>query len=966
MKILIDMQGAQSTGSRNRGIGRYTQSLVRSLIRNKHSDDDIILLFSSAFWESIPDILREMDVDLSLDQIKVWHCNSMVNTHSGHVAERDSAELSREAYISVLAPDVVLITSIFEGLGDDVVISVGKFPPGIPTCVILYDLIPYLNRTIYLSDPTVEAWYERKLQELRQADVLLAISEASRQDGLACLGLPPDNVVNISSAVEGFSKQTIDAATEASLRSKYAIKGSFVLYTGGIDHRKNIETLIEAFSLLPADMLSVIQLVIVCSVQQVVRDKLLTLAKGCGLPVNSVVLTGFVPEDDLINLYNLCDLFVFPSLYEGFGLPVLEAMQCGAVVVGANTSSIPEVIGFERALFDPSDKNAMADKIIEGLTNEDFRETFRAHAAEQVQRFSWKESSTRTLATLRKAFEGRQKSNITNCRNRERPRLAYLSPLPPCKSGIADYSAGLLPELARFYDIDVVSESHNFAWASGAGQTVSIEYFRANSRKYDRVLYHFGNSEFHAHMFDIAEEIPGVVVLHDFFLSGVHHYMQVHALRPESFNHETFESHSYAGLYNLHSRPLDDVIQAQPCNFSVLSNALGIITHSRFSRDLAERFYGESAPQTWEVLPLARVLARLESREVARRKLGLEDNEVLVCSFGILAATKLNDRLLNAWHNLHSSCPQPINLVFVGEARGAYGAGIAADIERQEARGKARITGWVDQETYSDYLAAADIAVQLRGSSRGETSAAVLDCMSASLPTVVNANGSIAELPSDSVLMISDDFSDDELIDALKKLIQSVEMRTKLGRRGRQQIEEFHLPRQVASRYHDAIESAYSSPLNVRNRLQSAIARHAPYLTRPGLLALAQASARNFRPNGWQRQILIHMPERPDREWSNQLIEALKIAYRGYRLEPIATSSDGHARYVRAKTLTSLGLDPSLVDDEMIDVYDDDVIFTNGPNDVLRKLLLTTPGLVVKPIEELFQFLLPLERVEFG
>jgi len=967
MKLLIDMQGAQSNGSRNRGIGRYTQSLIRSLILHKQADDEVVLLFSSAFSDCISDIIQEMNVNILTENIKVWHCNAMVSANEGNDAERVLAELSREAFIAALSPDVLLITSLVEGLTDNTVTSVGNYAPRIPTAVILYDLIPYLNRTTYLSDPRVEAWYERKLQELRKADVLLAISEASRQDGLRHLGFPEGDIVTISTAVEGFTVRLVDDATEAGLKRKYAISGDFVLYTGGIDHRKNIEGLIEAFSILPRDIISKTQLVIVCSVQQVVRERLIASAKSFGLPTNSVILTGFVPEDDLLSLYNLCKLFVFPSLYEGFGLPVLEAMCCGAVVVAANTSSIPEVIGFDRALFNPSDKRAIAEKITEGLINDDFRQAFRAHAVEQVKRFSWEQSGRRTWAAVRKVFQNSSvPSPFAETHITTRPRLAYISPLPAMKSGIADFSAELLPELARLYDIDLVASGDiNFPWANGASKVVSVQDFSENAERYERVLYHFGNSEFHSHMFDLAQKIPGIVVLHDFFLSGVHHYMQAHQVRKNSFVEEMYSSHCYAGLAFLSSNGVDEAVRKYPCCYSTLSNALGIISHSEFAKTLGENFYGGDILATWKTAPLARTLPQLSSRKDARARLGLTDRDLLICSFGIIASTKLSHRILAVWERLRASEVQSIHLIFVGEANGEYGAALSSNIAKKKAVGTAKITGWVSQSTYRDYLAAADIAVQLRGISRGETSASVLDCMAAGLSTVVNANGSMAELPTDTVIMIPDDFSDDELLEALKKLAQSAEARSEVGRRGRHRIQEFHSPRQVASCYRDLIEATYASPLNLPFRLGRAMARHTPRLTKQGLLSLAQANARNFRPNGWQRQIIVNLPEQPDEAWSDLLTKALKIAYRGYRLEPIAITPNGYIHYARSKTLALLGIDRDFIADEPVDLYDVDVIFTEKPNEALKAVVLNIPGISVQPLSQLFDFISTLERVVF-
>ena len=104
--------------------------------------------------------------------------------------------------------------------------------------------------------------------------------------------------------------------------------------------------------------------------------------------------------------------------------------------------------------------------------------------------------------------------------------MAYFSPLPPERSGISDYSAELLPELYRYYDIDVVVDQETISdqWIIDHCGIIDVQTFRDNNTDYDRVLYHFGNSQFHSYMFALLLEIPGVVVLHDFYLSGADHY----------------------------------------------------------------------------------------------------------------------------------------------------------------------------------------------------------------------------------------------------------------------------------------------------------------------------------------------------------------------------------------------------------------------------------------------------------
>jgi glycosyltransferase involved in cell wall biosynthesis len=136
-----------------------------------------------------------------------------------------------------------------------------------------------------------------------------------------------------------------------------------------------------------------------------IYDELRQVARENGLSSDDVVFFGRVSDEDLVGLYNLCRLFVFPPLWEGLGLPVLEAMACGAPVVGSNTTSIPEVLGWDQAEFDPEDVGAIAEKITSALTDETFYEALKVHALEHIKGFTWPESARRSLAAIRQAHD---------------------------------------------------------------------------------------------------------------------------------------------------------------------------------------------------------------------------------------------------------------------------------------------------------------------------------------------------------------------------------------------------------------------------------------------------------------------------------------------------------------------------------------------------------------------------------
>lgn len=935
MRIVVDMQGAQSSGSRSRGIGRYTTAIIKALVRQRHKHD-IVLALNGLFAETIEPLRGGFNDLLPQTNIVVWQASGpLAHIDQGNNSRRYAAEITYEAFLANLEPDFIYVTSLFEGLSDDAITSVHRLQKHVPVAVTLYDLIPFINPDPYLLNPVVKTWYLEKIEHLKRADLWLAISESARQEGISHLGFSPEQSINVSTdADEQFRSLSISDVRVLELQERYGLSKSFIMYTGGIDHRKNVEGLVRAYSMLPKGIRNQHQLAIVCSVQPSSSEMLKQLARQHGLADGELVLTGFVPEADLVDLYNLCHLFVFPSWHEGFGLPALEAMRCGAAVIGANTSSLPEVIGWESALFDPYSDDAIAKLMLRALSDESFRQTLIKSGNEQAKLFSWDESARRVIAAM-EGWHGR-KSISSISASMARPKLAYVSPLPSARSGIADYSAELLPELARYYDIDVIvdqEESLSDAWISANCTTRSGSWLAEHANQYERVLYHFGNSHFHQYMFDLLDQIPGVVVLHDFFLSGIQAYRDVHQQTPHAWSRALLASHGYNAVQErFTAHDTTEVIWRYPTNLPVLQRALGIIVHSQNSKDLALSWYGKNAAINWAVIPLLRTTAPIMDRAAIRRELGFGDDDLLVCSFGILGPSKLNHRLVQAWLSSSLANNPNAHLVFVGQNDGGlYGYSLLKNIESCTGGKRIKITGWADIDTFQRYLTAADIGIQLRGMSRGETSAAVLDCMNYGLPTIVNANGSMADLDPTGVYLLPDHFDEKELSDALMTLALDSELRSALGQRAREIVKNLHSPDICAESYFQTIEQIYS---RAEERLPGLLHELAELpLQKSELLSLSNDLARNFPPIPRLRQLLIDVSGLVQCDVKTGVQVGVRAILKewllnppsGFKIEPVyATIEHKGYRYAREFTCRFLDIPSDWVFDDPVECWEGD------------------------------------------
>lgn len=323
--------------------------------------------------------------------------------HSDNEWRHRAAEILREYFLSQLQPNFLHVTTMLADCWRDESIASVCAYFYTPTALTHYDLIPLAMEEAYLPEGQFRREYFRKIESVKRADLLLAISGYSRTEAIELLHLEKSSVVNISSAVEeDFSN--VDTTLRPDVMARLGLRKGFLLYApGGFDPRKNLNRLIEAFATLPPNLRSGHQLVIVSKLSDGQLEAWTWKGGEAGLSAGELVLTDYVSDNDLKQLYSACHAYVFPSLHEGFGLPALEAMAFGAAVIASECTSIPEAVGIEEALFDPRSVESIARRLEQVLTDDEYLERLRSHSAIQLTKFSWQKTAILALDAIETA-----------------------------------------------------------------------------------------------------------------------------------------------------------------------------------------------------------------------------------------------------------------------------------------------------------------------------------------------------------------------------------------------------------------------------------------------------------------------------------------------------------------------------------------------------------------------------------
>jgi glycosyltransferase involved in cell wall biosynthesis len=268
--------------------------------------------------------------------------------------------------------------------------------------ITIHDLTPFITpKESKFGRPLIyKLFFPRTL---KTADKIIADSNSTKQDLIRYFNIPEEKIkVILLAADEKFKPLNNEEIDE--FKQEYNLNFPFILYVGTLEARKNILTLIRAFYKLKKKNIHY-KLVITGKKGWKYKEIFKTIDK-LNLQ-NDIIFTGYVPEEDLPALYKAADLFVYPSIYEGFGLPPLEAMACGTPVITSNTSSLPEVVGDAGIMVDPYDVDGLARAMYKALTNERLRKEMTKKGLERAKMFSWEKCARETLEVYEEVYNER-------------------------------------------------------------------------------------------------------------------------------------------------------------------------------------------------------------------------------------------------------------------------------------------------------------------------------------------------------------------------------------------------------------------------------------------------------------------------------------------------------------------------------------------------------------------------------
>ncbi|MER8629839.1 glycosyltransferase family 4 protein [Mesorhizobium opportunistum] len=392
LKLWVDGQCLQ-THSRKRGIGRYVLDLLQALSA-QDSNIELQVSLNAAMPEAAIAARSLLSGIVPSDRIHVWHGKvEGGEADFGHTPWRRRSEIALIHHVNQLNPDVALSASPFEGAVDPAVPYRGGPLATVKTAAIFYDAIPFRFPEKYIRDARQRAYFHRRLSGYGDFDITFTISEFSSEEFLELA-----KGCNYRYIGTGISENLVDLIGE--IGDVYQKEYDYLLYVGGFDWRKNLDSIPQAIVNLSEPLRHNLKLVVAGEITPRERVEYFNLWQSHGLRPDQVIFAGAVDDRTLVRLYKGALALIQPSFMEGFGLTALEAMACGTPALAARAGALPEVVGDDGLLFDPTSPLDLAEKIDVVAAGKLNARKLKELARERIDTFSWRRVSDRVVQGL--------------------------------------------------------------------------------------------------------------------------------------------------------------------------------------------------------------------------------------------------------------------------------------------------------------------------------------------------------------------------------------------------------------------------------------------------------------------------------------------------------------------------------------------------------------------------------------
>ncbi len=735
MEIYADLRCFQDPGYAFRGVGYHSSTLLRAG-RNYFPQVATWIGLIDPNQAKIPDEYEDL-VDQISDQTfpndnpskKLFiQCSPM--THDGHRFRK-----------FLLAPDVL-------------------------STALVYDFIPLDLADRYLHNSKAVQDYLLNLAWLKHYDMMFPISRYSANRLLDLVDVARRQVHVTGVALRPEFEAMLSGADIESSTPQHPL-GEYFLFVGGADPRKNLDTVLRAHARLAPDCKPT--LLVVGSYPDRFLDQAVAQYRSHGGNPSQLQSRSHLSDRELATLYRDCLCMICSSEIEGFSLPPVEAISCGSAVLISRNAAHLELVDFQDATFESHDDDRLAQLMNRAIHDRDWIEHLAVREKNVAERFLLERVAYRFWGPISRQLKALPSGPRFQLSCRRPQSVAILTPFPPDRSGVADYTRKAVEEIGKLVAVDIYCETASPQPTRGVRNFLPLSEHPYTSGKYDRVLSVIGNSHFHTRIIEAQVKHGGPCLIHDNRLAEIYHAWKGPHVFQQMASKSLGRDVSFAEAQEwirdpgkLQSMFYDDLIaRAEP----LIVHSKGIQRHVKAQYGIDAKYlpfcvYREF-PDDW---------LTAEAKQTARQKLGIPADVLAIISLGMVHPVKAPHSCLEA---LASVRKRGINaqLYFVGSATGQEDY-VLEFAKRLGIQAAVHLCGdWVDEQMYIDHIIAADMAIQPRTHFFGGLSGAMLDCIASGLVTVANDDLAEAMDAPSYVLRVSDQLKADEIAQSLLSAI---------------------------------------------------------------------------------------------------------------------------------------------------------------------------------------------------